>query len=58
MNREMLERLKKNPHYKLTPEQEAEYEKMTKSPMVTFGKVPKHNNSFDKHKVEVEKDGK
>lgn len=58
MDRRTLERLKKNPHYKMTPKQEEELAYMEKTPMVSFGKVPTHDNSFDKHKVKVKKDGK
>ena len=54
MNLVTLEKLKRNPHYTLSKEQEEEYQRLTaKKPMVEFDAVPKHDNGLDKHATKV-----
>jgi len=50
-----LEKLKRNPHYKLSQKQLDEYTKETRQPMVEFGGPNVHNDSFAKHEVEVKR---
>lgn len=48
----MLRKLSKNPHYKLSQKQIAllaEYEAKERKPMVEFGKPQTHNGSVEKH---------
>lgn len=49
MNKQTLERLQKNPFYKMSPSQKAEAQSIDRPPMVEFGSVPTHSNQFQKH---------
>lgn len=44
MDIKTYEKLKKNPHYKLSEKQKKEAEKLENEPMITFGKLPLHPN--------------
>lgn len=48
MNKSTLERLNKNPHYKMSEKQRREYEQSYKK-MVTFGVPPINNHVPKKH---------
>jgi hypothetical protein len=45
MDNNALEKLKKNPHYKMSQKQK----QATREEMVEFGKVPLHNQQIQKH---------
>lgn len=49
MNIQTLQKLKDNPHYKLSPKQKAELEKSKRKPMVEFGGVKRHDNKLPIH---------
>ena len=55
MLNKLLERLSKNPHYKMSKEQEIEYRKLTRKPMIQFGEPDINNNQFAKHDVSMVK---
>lgn len=55
MLNKLLERLSKNPHYKMSKEQEAEYNQMVRKPMIQFGEPDINKNEFAKHDVSVVK---
>jgi hypothetical protein len=54
MDAETLEKLKNNPHYKMSAKQKEELRQLERKPMVEFGVPPVHNTSFG-HEVEMEK---
>lgn len=49
MNKATLEKLAKNPHYKLTPEQEAELGSQNRQPMTAIGEFDRHNTDLPIH---------
>jgi len=55
MNKYMLERLSKNPHYKMSKEQKREFEIQNREPMIKFGEPEIEKNTFAKHKTNVVK---
>lgn len=48
MNRQTIEKLKNNPHYIMSAEQEKEAEE-EREPMVEIGRLPIHNTSVPIH---------
>lgn len=56
MNESTLERLKNNPHYKMSEKQRREYGK-SRQTMVTFGVPPINNHVVEKHPT-LKKEGK
>lgn len=55
MNYHALLKLKNNPHYKLNESQKRQLAEYENDPIVLFGIVPKHENTFEQHKVKVKK---
>lgn len=55
MNKYMLERLKKNPFYKMSKEQKREFEIENRQPMIKFGEPEIEKNQFAKHETNVVK---
>lgn len=51
MDRQTLERLANNPHYKMSKKQLEEYNRLVKQPMVTIGQIKTHSNKIGKHNV-------
>jgi len=51
MNRDTLERLARNPHYKLSAKQKEELAKIDRKPMVEFGVPPIHNTDLPIHET-------
>ncbi len=49
MNIHTLEKLEKNPHYKMSLKQKAELAKSKRKPMVEFGGIKKHDNKLPIH---------
>jgi hypothetical protein len=49
MNIQTLLKLKNNPHYKMSAEQERQLADYEKPPMIRFGKPQTHNNKFVTH---------
>lgn len=49
MNKKLLERLKRNPHYVMSIEQEREFVMNNREPMIQFGKPEINENKFAKH---------
>lgn len=48
LSKETLEKLKKNPHYKISDEQKG-VEATIDNPVKEFGVIPKHDVSIPKH---------
>lgn len=55
MDKKTLEKLSKNPFYKMNAEQLTELENATRKPMVTFGVPSIEKNKFAKHETNVVK---
>lgn len=55
MNYHALLKLKRNPHYKMNQKQIEELAKYENDPVVLFGVVEKHENTFEQHPVKVRK---
>lgn len=55
MNRETLERLARNPHYKLSAKQKEELAKIDRKPMVEFGVPSIHNTDLPIHETGQER---
>lgn len=55
MNKSTLDRLKNNPHYKLSKKQQEEIEEAEREPMVEFGYPNINSTEFDKHPTKVVK---
>lgn len=55
MNIQTLERLAKNPHYKLSAKQKEELARHKRKPMVEFGVPPIHNTDLDIHETGQER---
>lgn len=53
MNQQTLEKLKKNPFYKLNAKQQIELHNVERKPMIEFGVAPIHNSEFQKHTVQI-----
>lgn len=50
-----LLKLKRNPHYKLNAKQLAKLAEYERDPIVLFGVVETHDNTFEQHNVKVRK---
>jgi len=55
MNYHALLKLKNNPHYRLSDKQKRQLAQYENDPVVLFGIVEKHDNTFEQHKVKVRK---
>lgn len=53
MNKATADRLKNNPHYKLSAAQEIEADQFAEPKAVEFGAVPMHNQSVPLHNPEI-----
>lgn len=58
MNKETLDRLKNNPHYKLSSKQKEEAKSIERKPMKKFGDVEIHNNTPPIQKDKIVRKGK
>lgn len=58
MNIETLKKLKKNPHYKLTKEQEELLRKSEVTPVIEFGAPSMHNQIIESHDVKLKRKGR
>jgi len=47
----MLDKLKNNPHYKLSAVQLAELASKERKPMIEFGSLDKHDTTLNKHQA-------
>jgi hypothetical protein len=52
MDIQTLQKLSKNPHYKLSPAQREQLSQVERKPMVEFGSPNIHVNEFNRHDVE------
>ncbi len=50
-----LLRLSRNPHYRLSEKQKQKLREFDNDPVVLFGIVPTHQNTFETHKTQVKK---
>lgn len=50
-----LLKLKRNPHYKMNEKQKKKLAEYENDPIVLFGQVEKHENTFVQHPVKVRK---
>lgn len=55
MDKKTLEKLAKNPFYKMNAEQLTEMEKVNRKPMIMFGTPNINKNQFAKHETNVVK---
>lgn len=55
MNLYQLEKLKNNPHYKLSLKQKTKLNQIQRKPMVEFGALDIHDNSLKKHNTNQSK---
>jgi hypothetical protein len=55
MDKKTLEKLSKNPFYKMNAKQLTEFESKTRKPMVSFGVPNINKNKFAKHETNVVK---
>lgn len=53
MNERTLEKINKNPHYKMSKEQKIQFGEIKRKPMIQFGEPELNNNQFAKHDVSV-----
>lgn len=58
MNAKTLEKLKNNPHYKISAKQYAESQEAERAPMVEFGVVPKNTSTFTPQITRVKRVGR
>jgi len=49
MNKQTLDRLSQNPHYKLNKKQQEEAGKLDRKPMAAFGDFNRNENKFETH---------
>lgn len=57
MNRDSLEQLASNPHYKMTDEQIDQLSALRHQEVKHITSIPKHPTGFDKHDPELRKEG-
>lgn len=55
MNEKTLQKIKKNPYYKMSKDQKIQLSEIERKPMIQFGEPNLHDNSFAKHDVSVVK---
>lgn len=58
MNYHELLKLRNNPHYKMSAKQTKQLADFENDPVVLFGIIEPHNNTFEQHNVKVKKYGR